>query len=261
MPEGLEHRFPSGPDTLAGHLAVPRSRRGTRPGVVLCHGFPSGHGSTPKSAHTYPQLADRIAADVDCVVLAFNFRGCRPSDGTFSLGHWCDDVRAAVDHLLAHDDVAGIVTMGVGTGGALCVCEAAEDDRVGAVATLGSPGDFADWAGHPRRLAEHAAGLGLFGAERAPADFDAWARELKVIRAVACAELLAPRPFLVMHGAEDESVPALDARSLADAHGAAELKIIAGAGHQLRHDPRGVALLLGWLDRNREAIRTRVAAA
>jgi putative redox protein len=38
---------------------------------------------------------------------------------------------------------------------------------------------------------------------------------------------------------------------LADAHGHAELRIIDGAGHQLRYDPRAVAVLLGWLDLQR----------
>jgi hypothetical protein len=44
-------------------------------------------------------------------------------------------------------------------------------------------------------------------------------------------------------------VPALDARALADCHGSAELRIIQGAGHRLRHDPRAVAVLLGWMER------------
>jgi putative redox protein len=29
------------------------------------------------------------------------------------------------------------------------------------------------------------------------------------------------------------------------------MRIIDGAGHRLRHDPRAVAVLLGWLDRQR----------
>jgi putative redox protein len=45
-----------------------------------------------------------------------------------------------------------------------------------------------------------------------------------------------------------------DARVLADAHGSADLRIIDGASHQLRHDPRSVAILLGWLDRQRNLI-------
>lgn len=228
---------------------------------MLCHGFPSGHGSGPKSAHTYPQLADRIAEDLDAVVLAFNFRGCRPSAGRFSMAGWLNDVRAAVDHLAQRPDVAGVAAVGFGTGGALCICAAAGDERVRAVAALGAPADFADWARAPRRLAEHAEDLGLFGDGGAPPGFEGWAQDLRSIRAVECAESVAPRPLLVLHGAEDELVPVLDARAVADAHGDAELKIVPGAGHQLRHDPRGVALLLGWLDRRRPEIVAGVPVA
>ena len=75
------------------------------------------------------------------------------------------------------------------------------------------------------------------------------------IRAVACVAAYAPRPLLVAHGSEDEVVPPFDARVVADAHGSAELRFINGAGHSLRHDPRTIAVLLGWLDRQRHALR------
>ena len=54
-----------------------------------------------------------------------------------------------------------------------------------------------------------------------------------------------------MHGSDDEIVPTADSRVLAEAHGSAEIQIISGAGHRLRHDPRAMAILLGWLDRQR----------
>ena len=56
-------------------------------------------------------------------------------------------------------------------------------------------------------------------------------------------------PLLVVHGSEDHLVPHFDARALADAQRSAELRIISGGGHVLRHDPRAVAVLLGWLGR------------
>ena len=31
-------------------------------------------------------------------------------------------------------------------------------------------------------------------------------------------------------------------------------RIIAGGGHHLRHDPRGIAVLFGWLDRQRHLL-------
>ena len=76
-----------------------------------------------------------------------------------------------------------------------------------------------------------------------------WNAELRQVRAVAAAEQLPPRSLLVLHGSEDEAVPHFDARLVADAHGSADLRFVNGGGHQLRHDPRAVAILIGWLDR------------
>jgi putative redox protein len=83
-----------------------------------------------------------------------------------------------------------------------------------------------------------------------PADLDAWARELREVRPLSLIGKVPPRPVLLIHGANDEVVPILDARALADAaDGEVELRVLAGAGHRLRHDPRAIALLIGWLDR------------
>jgi putative redox protein len=89
-----------------------------------------------------------------------------------------------------------------------------------------------------------------------PSSFDSWARELRDLRAVADAPRLSTRPLLVVHGSDDDLVPVFDARVLVDAHGDAELRIMSGAGHRLRHDPRAIAVLLGWLDRTRNQRRT-----
>ncbi len=71
--------------------------------------------------------------------------------------------------------------------------------------------------------------------------------------------MLGTIPLLVVHGSDDDLVPVFDARVLVDAHGDAELRIISGAGHRLRHDPRAVAVLLGWLDRQRNRIGSGAA--
>jgi putative redox protein len=62
-----------------------------------------------------------------------------------------------------------------------------------------------------------------------------------------------PRPLLIVHGGDDAVVPVVEARALDDAaDGRGELRVLSGAGHRLRHDPRAVAVLLGWLERHRE---------
>jgi len=234
---------------LDGHLAEPVN--GTdAPGLVLCHGFPSGTLGALGTGSSFPTLADRIARE-GWVVLTFRFRGCGDSLGNFSLGGWLADVYAAIEHLESIASPRGIWLAGFGTGGALCATAGAERATVRGVATLGAPADFDDWANHPRRLLQHARQIGVIRDSRFPMNQEAWTRELREIRPVGQVAQLAPRPLIVIHGSDDESVPHFDARVLSDAHGSAELRIIGGAAHDLRHDPRAVAVLLGWLDRQR----------
>jgi len=233
-----------------GHLARPTTPpAGQVPGLVLCHGFPAGPGGAATSGQTYPELADRLAADTGWVVLAFNFRGTGTSEGDFSLGGWLNDLRAAIGFLLL-EGVSGVWLAGSSTGGALALCQAGEDDRVRGVATLSAPADFAGWADDPMRFLEHARAIGVIRHQSFPTDVAAWERELREIRPVAVIGKIPPRPILLVHGADDDVVRLDDARVLADAAGdAVELRVLAEAGHRLRHDPRAIALLLGWMER------------
>ena len=78
-----------------------------------------------------------------------------------------------------------------------------------------------------------------------------WTEGMEAFRATEVMGQLKSRPLLVIHGQDDRLVPMFDARAIADAHGSADLRILEGGGHNLRYDPRTVALLFGWLDRNR----------
>jgi putative redox protein len=229
-------------------------RGGRAQALVLCHGFPAGPLGAAGSAQTYPELADRLAAELGWAVLTFNFRGTGGSAGEFSLGGWLADLGAAVDAALAADDVDGVWLAGFGTGGALAICAAGEDERVRGVAALGAPSGFADWASDPSRLLAYARKIGVIRDPGFPHDVDAWTRELREIRPLALIGKIPPRPILLVHGEDDTSVPPNDARELADAAEAmVELRFLAGAGHRLRHDPRAVAALLGWLSRQSES--------
>ncbi|HEV3497573.1 MAG TPA: alpha/beta fold hydrolase, partial [Actinomycetes bacterium] len=134
---------------LSGFLARPAAADPSVPGLVLCHGFPAGPGGAATSGQTYPQLAERLAADTGWAVLTFNFRGTGTSEGNFSLAGWLDDLRAAIDHLLAAGDISGVWLAGSSTGGALALCQAGEDERVRGVATLSARADFHEWAADP----------------------------------------------------------------------------------------------------------------
>ncbi|MEN3315682.1 MAG: uncharacterized protein V7605_1916 [Acidimicrobiaceae bacterium] len=246
----METTIGSGGLGLAAHISRPPGATGPLPGLVLCHGFPADPGCGAATVQTYSELADHLAAEGGWVVLTFNFRGTGGSEGDFSLSGWLDDLRAAVGHLERTDGVEGVWVAGSSTGGALAICEAAEDERVRGVATLAAPAGFAKWAADPEAFLTHAREVGVISDPGHPVDPERWARELAEIDPLSVVAKIPPRPLLIVHGHDDEVVPLDAARALAEAAGdSADLRVVPGAGHRLRHDPRVVAILLGWLER------------
>lgn len=248
----VEHRFFSEGIELDGELNTPLRAAEPTPTLILCHGYPDPTVGSVSAGLDLSELGSRIASTMGWRVFTFRFRGCGFSGGNFSLGGWRNDILAAVDHVASSVGTESVWLAGFGTGGGLCVSAAALlSGRVEGVATMGAPAEFDDWATHTRRLLQHSRKLGVIRDADYPGPGDGWSEQLRAIRPVDDAALIRSLPMLVLHGSDDESVPVFDARVLADAHGTAELRIIAGAGHGLRYDPRVVAILLGWLDRSR----------
>jgi putative redox protein len=241
----------SGDLKLAAHIAQPaRAAAGPRPALVLAHGFPAGSGGALTSAQTYPDLADHLAAETGWTVIAFNFRGTGESEGNFSLLGWLDDLVAVVDHAVDLPRSGGVWVAGSSAGGAVALGAASDDDRIRGVATLAAPADFDNWASDARAFLAHCRLVGVVRDAAFPPDVEAWAGEFKKVQPLTAAAAVPPRPLLLMHGSDDSTVPVSDARALADAaDGQADLRVIAGAGHRLRHDPRAVAALIGWMER------------
>lgn len=251
----VAQRFDSDGIALEGELAEPTSSVPSRSTLVICHGYPSPSEGTAGAGLNLGELGRRIAQTMGWRAFTFRFRGCGDSQGNFSIGGWRSDVIAAVNHVKATCAVDDVWLAGFGTGGSLCLGAAAEiGATVRGVATMGAPAGFDEWASHTRRLLQHSRHLGVVRDEGFPESRDAWADEFKTVKPVDDAAKLSDRPMLVIHGADDEAVPVFDARVLADAHGTAELRILAGAGHGLRYDPRVVAILLGWLDRTENRV-------
>ena len=244
----------SGSLSLPRYLVQPAGKSEGAPGVIMLHSFPFGPIDARHSASSFPELMDRLANELGFAAMCFTFRGCGESPGDFSLQGWVDDLRAAIDHLVAIGNVDSVWLVGTNTGASVALCVAADDPRVNGCVSLSGRADFDDWAEQPRRFLEHARDIGAIRRAGFPQNFDEWSRELRRFRPTDAARRFAPRPLMVLHGDDDESVPTADARSLAQAHGSAELRIISGAGHRLRHDPRALAVLFGWLDRERSRL-------
>lgn len=242
-----------GPDgTLAVHVApAVAAPGGHSSALVLCHGYPLGPDAARSAGDSLPLLADRLAAESGRRVVAGCFRGVGPSEGDFSLDGWLEDLRTFVTYAAGLASGGGVRVAGFGTGGALAVCLAAEDARVTGVACFGSPATFADWVQDLDGMLELSRRVGVVRTRAFPTDIVEWGASFSTLRPVEAAASLSPRPLLVVHGALDDEVPLSDARALVDAAGpCAELRVIGGAGHRLRADPRAIALLVGWLERH-----------
>lgn len=236
---------------LAVHFARPPAPNAAN-AVVLCHGFPHGPRGATQSAATFPELADRVAREIGWLTVTFNFRGTGGSEGDFSIAGWLADLGGVIDQLAEREHVDNVWLVGIAEGGTLALCAAADDARVAGVAVLAAPPNLRDWGRDPSRLLEYARRLGMINTPGFPESTSAWSREALAIDAVDAARQLAPRRVLVLHGTDDHVVEPDHARLVAQAAGtAAEVVMLSAAGHELRHDPRAIATLLGWLDRQR----------
>jgi putative redox protein len=246
---GLEVTISSDGISLAAHLAIPAANA-PAPALVICHGFPTGPRGAAASAATHPELADRVARECGWHALAFNCRGTGASGGDFSVAGWLADIRAAVGFLADRPDTQGVWLAGIAEGGTLAVIATSTDPRVRGCAVFSAPLTFRDWGRDPARLLEFARRVGMIRTPGFPASVAAWSRGVAGVDARAAAANVAPRPLFVLIGMGDDPARIEDARALAEAAGEhGELRMVGGAGRELRHDPRAVASLLGWLDR------------
>jgi uncharacterized protein len=234
---------------LGAHFARPVGL--TRvPGLVVLPGFPRGQGGAATVGNTYASLADRIARDAGWAVLTFTMRGTGVSEGDFSIEGWLADVRAAIDTMDARTDITGVCVAGFRLGGTLAIVAAAHDTRVRGVASFSAPASLTTWVKDPDWFLEYARRTGVLRHPDYPADPGRWIRAIANLDVLDAAGHIAPRPWLLVHGSADDVVPIDDARLLQEAGGdCVEMRVVPNGPHRLRHDPRAIAALLGWLDR------------
>ncbi len=136
----------------------------------------------------------------------------------------------------------------------LALAIAAEDERIRGVATFATPAHLEPWCGSAEEFRRAVQIAGVVGDERDLLPADALRDDVFAIDPLVSIAKIPPRRLMVGHGTEDIEIPHSDAQAICRTRpvgSRAELRLIQGAGHQLRADPRMVATLLGWLDRHR----------
>lgn len=243
-----------GPAGLLRVYAAPASPAASTV-VLLCHDLPREPGGATDLGRAYPPLADRLAEECGCRVVAGMLRGAGGSGGDFSAGGWLEDLACLVDAEAGAGGEAWLA--GFGLGGALALRAATTEPRVLGVVSVAAPADFAGWVSNVDRFVSGCRRSGVIRTAEFPKDPEEWAAELVALSPLEAASRLGAKPLLVVHGSNDAEVPTAAARAIADAaeegspRGSVDLRIVPAAGHLLMADPRVFATLVGWIERHR----------
>ena len=213
------------------------------------HGLPRTMGMGRQAAGLLPELAEHLANESGWTVATGTLSGVGGSTGTFSATQWKQDIVTVIERITKEKQRISLA--GFGFGGALALNTAATDDRIQGVATFAAPAHMQQWSGSAEELHRGIKVAGVVSDSVPLMSEKELFEDVVAIDQLGAIATIPPRRLLIGHGSDDIEVPAQDARDLVDAaQQHAELRIIQGAGHQLRADPRMVATLLGWLDRH-----------
>ena len=221
-------------------------RSGSRPAVVIVHGFKGF-----KDWGMFPPLAERLAR-AGFTAVSFNMSGSgvdaagapalpdRFARNTY--GAELSDLASVLDALergqlgTAPPTVVGLV--GHSRGGGIAVLETARDVRIRSLVTWAAIADVVRWDEQTRAAWRARGHLDVANTRTGQViplstdlldEIDLGAPELDITRAAARIEV----PWLIVHGASDESVAPADAAQLHSASGRASttLLTVPGAGH------------------------------
>lgn len=222
-----------------------------RPLIITCHGFT---GSKEGSGRALNMAEELVHRGFDS--LLFDFSGCGDSEGyweNITLSGQVADLSAVVDWCRG-EGFAKIILTGRSFGGTTVLCCAASDKSIAAVCT---------WAAvaRPGKLFEsRVSSAGIF--EGNPDDLITLKGEEGTVNLkrgffsdlckhdpLQAAAAITPRPLLLIHGSNDQSVPLEEAKMLH--HRAAEpkhLAVIEGADHRFsEHLEQVWGVFFDWL--------------
>jgi putative redox protein len=246
----LDHeQLESGSSLLELRIATSSASEKAGHILILMHGLPRTMGMGRQAAGLLPELAEHLANESGWTVATGTLSGVGGSTGTFSATQWKQDIATVIERITKEKQRISLA--GFGFGGALALNTAATDDRIQGVATFAAPAHMQQWSGSAEELHRGIKVAGVVSDSVPLMSAKELFEDVVAIDPLGAIATIPPRRLLIGHGSDDIEVPAQDARDLVDAaQQHAELRIIQGAGHQLRADPRMVATLLGWLDRH-----------
>ena len=234
---------------IVGELYLPGEGKGSFPSICICHGIPTK--SPDPNDRGYSLLAERICHH-GFTVFIFDFRGTGASGGNFDILGWTRDLKTAIDYLctLPEVDKSHLSLLGFSGGAAVSVYVAAQDRRVSSVVACACPAEFSflTEVNEPQSVIDHFRSIGTIRDKDFPHSAQEWISGFGLISPIKYVAGIAPRPLLLVHGSQDETVEVSDAHKLYDKAGEPkQLIIVDGAEHGLRQNDRAMTAVLDWL--------------
>ena len=235
--------------TISGQIYLP-GEEASYPTVCVCHGIPSGKPPDPGDGG-YHSLAERICHE-GLAVMIFNFRGTGASGGNLDILGWTRDMETVIDYLwdLPEVDKSHLSLLGFSGGAAVSVYVAAQDNRVSGVVAGACPAEFTFFnkASAPQSVVDHFRSIGAIRDKGFPRSVEEWLDGFRLVSPIKYIAGIAPRPLLLVHGSQDETVDVSQAHRLYDKAGdPRQIVIVDGAGHRLRQNDRAMAISIDWL--------------
>jgi dienelactone hydrolase len=215
-----------------------------RPAVVICHGFKGF-----KDWGFFPQAAERLAM-AGFTAVSFNFSGSgigEDGENFTELERWAhqtlsgdlSDLATVVDYAVAQG-APWVGLLGHSRGGGMAILHAARDVRVKALVTWAAVSSFTRWPEEDIERWRREGKIDVVNLRTGQVlpivldllrDLERNEADLDILQAAARLAI----PWLIVHGAADESVPYPEGEALhcASRSGRVEMLRVDGTGHTL----------------------------
>lgn len=198
----------------------------------------------------HKELVERLANQSGWTVLSMVCSGLDGSVGKFSPKNWCDDVESAAQFFVENYKVKSVLLFGYDFAANICLHVGAMSKYVRGIATVSPLINLDHFAQNPQQLQQNLHDVGI-RVPRKDSDLSDWSSQLADLNLARGAETLSAKQWLLIHGRDDETIPEADLKEFLAVHGSlAETHFISAADHNLVTDPRMMAILLGWMERN-----------
>ena len=213
--------------------------------IIAAFGTPVGTNILDRG-HLDAELAERLSNATNSNCISVSLSGVGDSGGIFSLTNWTEDLIRVVEYAIAERLGSRVVLVGYELAAISVVMAAIESESVAGVASIDPALYIFEEDFDPESYLKLLEGFRVNVKAAVASNFQA---EIASIDTFEQVKLLGEKPWMIIVAQERTESNLRVSRDLVASAQRAELHRIIAAGDGLRADPRVLAILMGWYDR------------